>query len=642
MSLPLPSQPSADGSARRGMTWLPNREDLFLIMESCGEAIFVTDRAGAILSLNPVAQQLVGRHCDVSGHHIHDVLHCHLLGEMRDRCPFEQAIRTGEVTILGGYRWTRPDGSVIEISATYWPRSHNREIVGAVVVCRDLTAEWEVQREIQRVARLAEDAPSPIVEFDEGGIMLYANSAMVELMNAKGGETNQIEKVFPANLGEILRQCITTQSASPRYEHGVDDVVLAWSFFPLGELRQVRGYAVDVTANVELQRAKEAAEEAARAKGIFLATMSHELRTPMNGVLGCTQLLQETSLSGSQRELIVTMQRSAEALLALVNDILDFSKIEADKMTLEVADVDLRSLVNDVVTLVAELARRKGVVLTTHIAEDLSSFFRGDPVRLRQVLFNLVGNAIKFTQKGNVDVFVTLDAATELGAETSIIRWTVKDTGIGMTEQQQARLFEAYTQADASTARRFGGTGLGLMICRQLVGLMGGTISVESIPGQGSTFSYTTSLLPAIVRSAMEKPAPGLRQTPHESCAPKRILIADDNEINQVVACKFLQKLGYQVEVVRNGREAIESLARTSYDAVLMDCEMPEMDGYEATGLIRQQESHRQLPIIALTGNASPEDAQRCREAGMDDVVTKPVTLPALRTTLERLLQVSD
>ncbi len=642
MSLPLPSQSSADDSSSRGMAWLPNREDLFLIMESCGEAIFVTDRGGAILSLNPVAQQLVGRNHDVCGHHIHDVLQCHLPGQMPDRCPFEQAIRTGAVTILGGYRWMRPDGSVVEIAVTYWPRTRNRETVGAVVVCRDLTAEWEVQRDIQRVARLAEDAPNPIVEFDEDGIMLYANSAMVELMNTKGGETNQIEKVFPVNLGEILRHCIMTQSPSPRHEHNLDDMVLAWSFFPMGELRQVRGYAVDITANVELRRAKEAAEEAARAKGIFLATMSHELRTPMNGVLGCTQLLQETSLTESQRELVVTMQRSAEALLALVNDILDFSKIEADKMTLEVADVDLRSLVKDVVTLVAELARRKGVALTTHVAGDVPPLFRGDPVRLRQVLFNLVGNAIKFTQKGSVDVSVALDALSEPGAEASIIRWTVTDTGIGMTESQQARLFEAYAQAEASTARRFGGTGLGLMICRQLVELMGGTISVESAPGQGSTFSYTTSLLPAIVRSTAENQERGFRQTPQEPSAPRRILVADDNEINQVVACKFLQKLGYQVEVARSGKEAIESLARTSYDAVLMDCEMPEMDGYEATSLIRQQKSDHRLPIIALTGNASPEDAQRCRDAGMDDVVTKPVTLPALRIALDRLLQAFD
>ncbi len=643
MTLPLPSFPSSgDSPKQHKLSWLPTREDLHLILESSGEALFVTDREGRILSLNPVAQQMVGRNYDVTGQLVHALFRCtHSGSGTAETCPLQDAVHSGEVMILGEHRWTRPDGTVLDLAATFWPRRSGLDVTGTVVVCRDLTAEWEVQREIKRVARLAEDAPNPIVEFDEDGTILYANTAMVELMNAQGGAENPIEAVLPQQLEAILRQCIETKQPSIRYEHALDGMVLAWAFFPLGDLRQVRGYGLDITANVELRRAKDAAEEAAKTKGIFLATMSHELRTPMNGVLGCTQLLQETSLTEQQRELIVTMQRSAEALLALVNDILDFSKIQADKMTLEVADVDLRSLVKDVTTLVAELARRKGVALRTAISDDIPALFRGDPVRLRQILFNLVGNAIKFTECGSVEITVDLDVPIEAAADTSSIHWTVKDTGIGMTKQQLERLFEAYTQAEASTTRRFGGTGLGLMICRQLVGMMGGTIRVESNPGQGSTFSYTTNLLPAIVRTTVEAPETASTSTLTESGSPRRVLVADDNEINQVVACKFLQKLGYQVEVARNGKEAIESLVRTNYDAVLMDCEMPVMDGYEASRCIREGElkGSRRMPIIALTGNASPEDAQRCKEAGMDDVVTKPVTLGTLRTTLERLLQ---
>jgi CheY-like chemotaxis protein len=220
----------------------------------------------------------------------------------------------------------------------------------------------------------------------------------------------------------------------------------------------------------------------------------------------------------------------------------------------------------------------------------------------------------------------------------------VKDTGIGITPDQQARLFGAYAQAEASTARRFGGTGLGLMICCQLVELMGGAMMVESKPGEGSSFSYTTSLLPAIQRETSAHVDKASIASIADRTTPFRILVVDDNEINQVVACKFLQKLGCQVEVARNGREAVDSIARATYDAVLMDCEMPEMNGYEATQAIRRQEhtTTRHMPIIALTGHASSEDDQTCRQAGMDDVVTKPMTLPTLRAKLEHLLSRTD
>jgi signal transduction histidine kinase/ActR/RegA family two-component response regulator len=518
-------------------------------------------------------------------------------------------------------------------------------VIGALAVMHNLTEQQEMQRDIQRVARLAEDAPNPIAEFDESGTMLYANTATIELMNEAGNHGDSILSIFPPRLEQIILSCLDGNQPSGRYEHALDHMVLAWTFFPIGDLRQVRAYGVDITANVALRRAKELAEESAKAKDLFLATMSHELRTPMNGVLGCTRLLQDTTLTPQQQELVVTMQRSAEALLALVNDILDFSKIEAGKMTLEVADVDLRSLVKDVITLVSELARQKGLTLTSEVHENVPPLFRGDPVRLRQILFNLVGNAIKFTERGEVGITVGMDPASSPEAEHILIRWTVKDTGIGMTKSQLDRLFEAYVQADTSTTRRFGGTGLGLMICRQLVTLMGGTISVESAPGKGSTFTYTTNLLPAIMRNSMES-----RDTPSPSCtdafhSPRRILIVDDNEINQVVACKFLQKLGYQVEVARNGRDAIESLARANYDAVLMDCEMPDMDGYEAARCIRKKEEEQKssrLPIIAMTGNASVEDARQCKKAGMDDMVTKPVSLTSLRATLDHLLHASS
>ena len=546
--------------------------------------------------------------------------------------------------MVSSHQWIRADGTGIEIAATFWPRCQGMEPVGAIVVCRDLTVQREAERDVQRVARLAEDAPNPIVEFDGDGNMLYANTAMVELLNRATSIQGQVEDVFPPNLSDILNHCLDSQQPTLRLEHHVEDRVLAWSFFPLGDLKQVRAYGTDITADVELRRAKEAAEESARAKGIFLATMSHELRTPMNGVLGCTQLLQDTSLTDPQRQLLETMHRSAESLLVLVNDILDFSKIEAGKMSLEVADVELHSLIADVITLTSEAAKKKGLIVQVQLAPDIPAELRGDPVRLRQILFNLVGNAIKFTEQGGIHVSVKTVPSHQNNSDAMVLHWTVKDSGIGITTDQQARLFRVYAQAEVSTARRYGGTGLGLMICRQLVDLMGGTITVESMPGKGSSFSYTTSLLPAIQRmtSADAGKPPITLMT--DRTTPLRILVVDDNEINQVVACKFLQKLGCQVEVARNGREAVDSIAHATYDAVLMDCEMPEMDGYEATQEIRRQEqtTTRHLPIMALTGHASSEDEQKCRQAGMDDVVTKPMTLPTLRAKLERLLAQPD
>ena len=633
---PTPS-PAPKGS----LSWLPTREDTFLIHESSGEAMFVTDREGRILALNPVAQQLVGRHQDAIGSVFHELVGCLSSKDGSHRgCPLEHTVRTGEVTMVSSHQWIRADGTGIEIAATFWPRCQGMERVGAIVVCRDLTAERETERDVQRVARLAEDAPNPIVEFDEDGNMLYANTAMVELLNRATSIQGQVEAVFPPNLSDILNHCLDSQQPTLRLEHHVEDRVLAWSFFPLGDLKQVRAYGTDITADVELRRAKEAAEESARAKGIFLATMSHELRTPMNGVLGCTQLLQDTSLTDPQRQLLETMHRSAESLLVLVNDILDFSKIEAGKMSLEVADVELHSLIADVITLTSEAAKKKGLVVQVQLAPDIPADLRGDPVRLRQILFNLVGNAIKFTEQGGIHVSVKTVPSHQNNSDAMVLHWTVKDSGIGITPDQQARLFRVYAQAEVSTARRFGGTGLGLMICRQLVDLMGGTITVESMPGKGSSFSYTTSLLPAIQRTTSVQAGKPSIASIADRATPLRILVVDDNEINQVVACKFLQKLGCQVEVARNGREAVDSIAHATYDAVLMDCEMPEMDGYEATQEIRrlEQTTTRHLPIMALTGHASSEDEQKCRQAGMDDVVTKPMTLPTLRAKLERLL----
>ena len=621
-------------------------EDTSLILEAVPDAIFFLDRDNRILFMNPVAQQLVGLTRDVIGLGFHDLIGCLTSGESEvAQCPFARMVKTGELVVIPSHFWNREDGTQFELSLSFWPRTQQGVPVGGMVVVRDLTDAMEIQRDVQRAARLAEDAPNPIVEFDAAGSVLYANTGMLNVMEQWGVLESGIQAMFPENLSAMLQECLAMESSLARVEHTVADRVIAWSLFPLKELELVRAYGLDITSDVALRRAKEAAEESTRAKGIFLATMSHELRTPMNGVLGCTQLLKDTSLTDQQRELIETMHRSAEALLTLVNDILDFSKIEAGKMSLEVANVNLRALVGDVTTLAEGLAASKGLTISLKIDADVPEEFRGDPIRLRQILFNLVGNAIKFTKQGGVTIAISSlkrDATDEF--DVVVLQWSVQDTGTGLTPEQQANLFKAYAQAETSTARRFGGTGLGLMICRQLVELMGGTITVNSVFGQGSTFAYTTNLLPAIHREVTVSSSGAAQRRAGDQVGPLRVLVADDNEINQVVACKFLQKLGCQVEVARTGREALEAITRTAYDVVLMDCEMPDMDGYEATREIRLREdgtlSH--LPIMALTGHTSDEEAQKCLQAGMDRILTKPVTLTALRTNLQELSRKAD
>ncbi len=622
------------------------REDATLLMESVPEAIFFVGHDGRIMSLNTVAQQLVGRTRSAVGQGFHDLIRCLTSGENEvAQCPFTRMVHTRELVVIPSHFWTREDGAQFELSLSFWPRTQQGTRVGGVVVVQDLTNATEIQRDVQRAARLAEDAPNPIVEFDATGSVLYANTGMLNVMERWGVLESGIEAMFPANLSGMLQECLATESSLARVEHAVADRVIAWSLFPLKELELVRAYGLDITSDVALRRAKEAAEESTRAKGIFLATMSHELRTPMNGVLGCTQLLKDTSLTDQQRELIETMHRSADALLTLVNDILDFSKIEAGKMRLEVANVNLRALVGDVTTLAEGLAASKALTISLKIDADVPEEFRGDPIRLRQILFNLVGNAIKFTKHGGVTIVISSlkrDARDE--SDVVVLQWSVQDTGIGLTPAQQANLFKAYAQAETSTARRFGGTGLGLMICRQLVELMGGTITVNSVFGQGSMFTYTTNLLPAIHREVTVSSSGTPQRTAGDQVGPLRVLVVDDNEINQVVACKFLQKLGCQVEVARTGLEAVEAIERTTYDVVLMDCEMPEMDGYEATKEVRRREEGMpmRLPIMALTGHTSEEETKRCLQAGMDRVLIKPLTLPILRTHLQELTRHVD
>ena len=378
----------------------------------------------------------------------------------------------------------------------------------------------------------------------------------------------------------------------------------------------------------ELRRAKEQAEAAGVAKTQFLAAMSHEIRTPLSGVLGLVNLLNETALDTSQRELTQAIEQSGDLLLTIVNDILDYSKIGAGKLTLESVPFHLRESLCAVIEPMRKVSLKKGIHIGLHLDPALPAWVHGDPTRCKQVLSNLLSNAVKFTQAGEIHV----EAAR--GNRPGMIRFAVRDTGIGISKDVQARLFEEFSQGDQSTARRFGGTGLGLAICHKLVEIMQGRLGVQSVIDQGSVFWFQIPLAAAEAAS----PAASGSGMARPRRRPLNVLVAEDNPINQRVLLHVLHKLGHHVTVVENGTQAVDAFHRGGLDIILMDCHMPEMDGFEATRAIRRSGADRaNLPIIAVTANAFAEDRAECLAAGMDDHVAKPVETTALETVMARV-----
>jgi two-component system, sensor histidine kinase and response regulator len=686
-----------------------------------------------------------------------------------------------------------------------------------VISIRDLSHEVELEQDRDRLAAIAEESPSPLIELDRHSSLLYANPAMIALLSRFGYSRDGFPNVAPSRLPNIVEQCLKTGRTLHPEDVALPEASFSWTFCPIPHHGVVRGYATDMTsihnaqqalqlsadqlrlANQRLDNALDEAKESVRVKTAFLATVSHELRTPMNGVIGMTSLLMETALTPEQQSYTETIRQCGEALLQLINDVLECSKIEAGQLELECLDFNLRTTVEQVLAQFAERAETKGLELTGLVHAAVPTGLKGDPGRLRQILTNLVANAIKFTDKGEVVLQAYLE---EDRPDSAVIRLEVTDSGIGISPNTQAKLFRPFVQADSSTTRKYGGTGLGLSISKQLVELMGGMIGVRSTEGRGSTFWCTVRLLKqadsprpvlpmedlagkhvlivddnesnrlilhhlvsgwgmigdlaedadsalrriseatkmgtpydlaildvimpgtdglqlareiqyhpdkagirlVVMTSMLQRghvdqarqagamgylPKPvrhdelrdclrtvlGLaeshprkepralsivpqlvtRHTVAENIRHRRVLVVEDNVVNQKLAVRMVEKLGYQPDVVDNGQEALTALKQGEYAAVLMDCHMPIMDGFEATKHIRANEataatrgasdlSERNtlhasrltphIPIIAVTANAMQGDRERCLAAGMDDYLSKPIKLDELRTAL--------
>ncbi len=635
------------------------RSDLELL-DALPVGVLLLDAAGTILLGNPMAQQVFGSPAPLHGRSLFDPAFAPVGPDGRPlpeaEWPFERAVRNGVPVrdVVLGLR--RPDGARVWLLETAHPLHNDAGTVTQVILTfMDITdrqqAEEALRRGESRWRALIAAAPIGICTSDARGRIGAVNDAYCALLGYAPEELigREVLCLHPAEQREALRAEFDRRwradVCEPREytlltKGGERRTILCKGVTVAGPEGQPERlcFVVDITGRVQmeedLRQANAELEKASRAKSEFLATMSHEIRTPLNGVIGLTSLLQSTALSPRQREYVGGIQASGEALLGLINDILDFSKIEAGQLTLELRSLDLRQLVGEVVGLFAAPAEVKGVQLGAQVDPAVPLGLVGDPMRLRQVLTNLVGNALKFTAQGAVEVRVAL---AEESADGALLRIAVRDTGIGIAPEAQARLFEPFTQADASTTRRYGGTGLGLAIVKRLVEAMGGQIGVESTPGQGSTFWLTLRL--ARDRVAQPAVAPPVSPGPAGPQGRRgRILVAEDNAINRLVVVGLLQSLGYTVAAVEDGRQAVEAVGREAYDLVLMDLHMPELDGFAATVAIREREgaTGRRVPIVALTADALAGDAEKSLAAGMDDHLSKPITRERLAVVVER------
>ena len=619
-----------------------------LVAQAANDAIWDWDLTTQRVDWNDHIQTLFGwRPEEVEPDSVWWAAHIHPDDAIRVHDSICAVIEGGGQAWRDEYRFRCRDGSYAVVDDRgYVVRGAAGEPQRMIGAMTDITmrrqAEEALRRSEHQFRSLIERGSDLISIVDGDGIMRYASPSHWTVLGYKPEDLvgrSSIDHVHPDDLAGLARDAIAIGDAPVEFRFRHADGgwrVLESHLNNLSDDPAVGGQVVnsrDITdrkrAEADLQRAKEAAEAASRVKSQFVANMSHEIRTPMNGILGMTELALDTELDAEQREYLETVRASGEWLLTLLNDVLDFSKIEAGRVALDPTEFDLRAMLAETLRILTPRAHGKGLALVSTVDDDVPAVVVGDPDRLRQVLVNLIGNAIKFTARGDVALHVS--CAAPAGAPL-VLRVAVRDSGIGIAPDQQKAIFDAFVQADGSATREYGGTGLGLAICRELVSLMGGEIGVKSTPGLGSTFHFTarvgTVQAGRAPRPAAAVPAP--LPSPH---GPLRILLAEDNVVNQRLAVRLLEKRGHSVAVAVNGTAVLAAVECERFDVVLMDVQMPGMDGLEATAEIRRREREAgavRLPIIAMTAHAMSGDRERCLGAGMDGYVAKPIQTAAL------------
>lgn len=524
------------------------------------------------------------------------------------------------------------------------------DFINIVMVLDDITEQKEAEVGLQRYRMLSEQARDIMLFVNMEGRIIEANHAAIL---AYGYSKSELLRMTLSDLRQgdgdgALLQLKLAERAGVLFEttHYRKD----GTSFPVevntqgtvfGEERVFLSVIRDITerklAERALRNAKEAAEIANVAKSEFLANMSHEIRTPLNGILGLTELTLLSNLTEEQRDNLTTVKSCAQGLLTVINDILDFSKIEAGKLSLEKIPFELGSLIAGIIRPHELQAAKKGVTVSSRIGEGIPGNLFGDPYRLQQVLNNLLSNAVKFTDAGEIKLVVNLENMDGMDGDVCRLRFSVSDTGIGISDVEMTRLFKSFSQVDGSITRKYGGSGLGLVISKRLVEMMGGTIWVESQKGKGSVFTFNIELgITEAMTSTVD-----LIAAPQIAMGRKlRVLVVEDDRVNQMVTVRLLQKAGYQTEIACNGREALDKLADEKYDLILMDIQMPEMDGIEATRQIREREhGNGHLPIIALTAHALQGDREKFLKAGMDGYVAKPFSKDKLFGEIERVIR---
>ena len=503
-----------------------------------------------------------------------------------------------------------------------------------------------------RLVSILDNLEVGVVVEDEQHNIIHANEALIQIFGLNASPTEIIgQSIFEIAekvqfLMDKSNDFLKTMDLMFEQKEKVlrqefiltDGRIIERDYMPLSGqgIDQIAGHMWQFRDVTFYHKARQEALTASKMKSEFLANMSHEIRTPLNGVVGMIDLLKETKLNPKQMDYVDTIKTSTNSLMEIINDILDFSKIEAGKVEIETVEFSLIEMLKDLGSLMSPTAKKKNLNFSILVAENTEDLYIGDPFRIKQVLFNLVSNSLKFTSQGGITIKISEYYREGILAS---LRFEVEDTGIGMNEEHQRKLFQPFTQADASTTRKFGGTGLGLSICKRIIEMMSGEIGVKSEVGHGSKFWFTLSLPLQVQKDVVLTSAKQIQEynkTNPELNRSLRVLVAEDNFINQKVISEMLYRLGHQVELAQNGALALDLAQKSSFDIILMDCQMPEMDGYQATQALRKIENLKSLPIIALTANSMKGDREKCLEAGMTDYLAKPIQFELLKNIIAK------